>query len=121
MLGYSRVAAEKEGVYEVDAVVNETVAMLGRKFLAGIVLKLEIAEVLPAVRGSRGRMEQVLLRSDRQCVGGDERQGDAQPGDAVDSACHGLSAGAASGGPVCRSGGGRFRAGHSSGGGVAYL
>lgn len=61
MLGYSRVAAEKEGAYEVDAVVNETVAMLGRKFLAGIVLKLEIAEVLPAVRGSRGRLEQVLL------------------------------------------------------------
>lgn len=61
MLGYSRVAAEKEGVYEVDAVVNETVAMLGRKFLAGIVLKLEIAEALPAVRGSRGRLEQVLL------------------------------------------------------------
>lgn len=61
MLGYSRVAGEKEGVYDVAAVVNETVAMLGRKFLAGIVLKLEIAERLPTVRGSRGRLEQVLL------------------------------------------------------------
>lgn len=61
MLGYSRAAAEREGVYQVDAAVNETVAMLGRKFLAGIILKLEIAEGLPPARGSRGRLEQVLL------------------------------------------------------------
>lgn len=61
MLGYSRAAAEQEGAYEVDASVNETVAMLGRKFLAGIILKLEIAKELPAVQGSRGRLEQVLL------------------------------------------------------------
>ncbi len=61
MLGYSRAAAELDTSYQVDSVVNETVALLGRKFLAGIILRLEIEQELPLVRGSRGRLEQVLL------------------------------------------------------------
>ena len=61
MLGYSRAAVELDTTYAMDAAIGETVAMLGRKFLAGIVLKLDIARDLPPVRGSRGRMEQVLL------------------------------------------------------------
>jgi signal transduction histidine kinase len=61
MLGYSRAAAELESEYSVAAAVSETVAMLGRKFLAGIVLQLEIQPDIPAVRGVRGRLEQMLL------------------------------------------------------------
>jgi signal transduction histidine kinase len=61
MLGYSRAAAELDNEYSVAAVVSETVAMLGKKFLAGIVLKLEIQPDLPPVRGARGRLEQMLL------------------------------------------------------------
>jgi signal transduction histidine kinase len=61
MLGYSRAAAELDDEYAVAAAVSETVSMLGRKFLAGIVLKLDVAPHLPPVRGSRGRFEQMLL------------------------------------------------------------
>ncbi len=61
MLGYSRAAAELDTCYAVDGVVNETVAMLGKKFLAGIILKLEIEAALPPAQGSRGRLEQMLL------------------------------------------------------------
>ena len=61
MLGYSRVAAEIDKDYSVADAVNESVAMLGKKFLAGIILKLEIAPDLPRVRGARGRLEQMLL------------------------------------------------------------
>jgi signal transduction histidine kinase len=61
MLGYSRAAAELENEYSVAAAVSETVAMLGKKFLSGIVLKLEVEPDIPPVRGVRGRLEQVLL------------------------------------------------------------
>ena len=61
MLGYSRAAADLDTRYAVDGVVNETVAMLGKKFLAGIILKLEIEAALPPAQGSRGRLEQMLL------------------------------------------------------------
>lgn len=61
MLGYSRAAAELENDYCVAAAVSETVAMLGRKFLSGIVLQLEVQPDIPAVRGVRGRLEQMLL------------------------------------------------------------
>ena len=61
MLGYSRAAAELDDEYAVAAALSETVSMLGRKFLSGIVLKLDVAPNLPPVRGSRGRFEQMLL------------------------------------------------------------
>lgn len=61
MLGYSRAAGELPTEYSVADAVNESVAMLGRKFLAGIVLKLEIAADLPPAHGARGRLEQMLL------------------------------------------------------------
>jgi signal transduction histidine kinase len=61
MLGYSRAAAESENEYSVTAAISETVAMLGRKFLSGIVLQLEVQPDLPAVCGVRGRLEQMLL------------------------------------------------------------
>ncbi len=61
MLGYSREAGDRPGLFALDAVVNETVAMLGRKFLAGIILRLEIESGLPQAFGSRGRLDQMLL------------------------------------------------------------
>jgi signal transduction histidine kinase len=61
MLGYSRAAAELDHDYSVAAALSETVAMLGRKFLAGIILKLEVQPDLPSVHGARGRLEQMLL------------------------------------------------------------
>ena len=61
MLGYSRAAAELENEYCVAAAVSETVAMLGKKFLSGIVLQLEVQPNIPLVRGVRGRLEQMLL------------------------------------------------------------
>lgn len=61
MLGYSRAAAESEAEFSVGAALSETVAMLGRKFLAGIVLKLQVEPDLPLARGARGRLEQMLL------------------------------------------------------------
>jgi len=61
MLGYSRAAAELENEYSVAAAVSETVAMLGKKFLSGIVLQLEVQPDIPPVRGVRGRLEQMLL------------------------------------------------------------
>jgi signal transduction histidine kinase len=61
MLGYSRAAAELENEYSVAAAISETVAMLGRKFLSGIVLQVEVQPDIPMVRGGRGRLEQMLL------------------------------------------------------------
>src|SRR5688572_25088285 len=61
MLGYSRAGAELDKEYSVAAALSETVAMLGKKFLSGIILKLEIEPELPTVQGGRGRLEQMLL------------------------------------------------------------
>jgi signal transduction histidine kinase len=61
MLGYSRGTNEQSTAYSVAEAVSETVAMLGKKFLAGIVLQLEIAPELPPVVGARARLEQILL------------------------------------------------------------
>lgn len=61
MLGYSRAGAELDKEYSVAAALSETVAMLGKKFLSGIVLKLEVEPNLPPVQGARGRLEQMLL------------------------------------------------------------
>ena len=43
------------------AALSETVALLGKKFLSGIVLKFDVAPDLPRVRGARGRLEQIIL------------------------------------------------------------
>ena len=61
MLGYSRAAAELDEEYSVPAALSETVALLGKKFLSGIVLKFDVAPDLPRVRGARGRLEQIIL------------------------------------------------------------
>ncbi|MCB1126713.1 MAG: hypothetical protein KDM81_09475, partial [Verrucomicrobiae bacterium] len=61
ILGYSRKPRNADNPYSVNAVVAETLAMLGRQFLSGIVLSLELAQEAPSVGGDKSRLEQVLL------------------------------------------------------------
>lgn len=61
ILGYSRQPGDPNQVYSVNAVVAETLAMLSKQFLSGIVLTLELAPESPAVRGDKSRLEQILL------------------------------------------------------------
>ncbi len=61
ILGYSREPGDPNQPYSVNAVVGETLAMLSKQFLSGIVLTLELAPETPAVSGDKSRLEQVLL------------------------------------------------------------
>jgi signal transduction histidine kinase len=61
ILGYSRQPGDPSQPYSVNAVVGETLAMLSRQFLSGIVLTLELAPETPAVCGDKSRLEQILL------------------------------------------------------------
>ncbi|MBI5387265.1 MAG: hypothetical protein HZA90_21570 [Verrucomicrobia bacterium] len=61
ILGYSRQPADSGAAYSVNAAVSETLAMLSKQFLGGIVLTLELDKDTPLVRGDRTRLEQVLL------------------------------------------------------------
>ncbi|MEW6304191.1 MAG: ATP-binding protein [Verrucomicrobiota bacterium] len=61
MLGYSREAVEDGRPYSVAELVESVVALLGKQFLSGITLTLELAPDTPPVSVSRGRLEQVLL------------------------------------------------------------
>src|SRR5262249_10226800 len=61
MLGYSRDLAEKPGEYAIADAVGETVSLLSKQFLGGIVLTMDVGADTPKVWGARGRLEQVLL------------------------------------------------------------
>ncbi|MCP5525521.1 MAG: hypothetical protein H7A47_01775 [Verrucomicrobiales bacterium] len=61
ILGYSRRPQNPDESFSVSDVVTETLAMLSRQFLSGIVLNLELAPDTPPVRGDKSRLEQVLL------------------------------------------------------------
>lgn len=61
MLGYSRPAPEPGSLKRVDEMVEETVAMLSREFLNGIMLTLELDRDLPGVALGGGKLEQILL------------------------------------------------------------
>ncbi len=61
ILGYSRQPGDPNQPYNVSAVVGETLAMLSKQFLSGIVLTLELAPETPAVCGDKSRLEQILL------------------------------------------------------------
>ncbi len=61
ILGYSREPGDPNKPYSVNAVVGETLAMLSKQFLSGIVLTLELAPETPAVCGDKSRLEQILL------------------------------------------------------------
>jgi signal transduction histidine kinase len=61
ILGYSRRPGDPNALYHVNEVVSETLAMLNRQYLSGIVLTLELADQAPPVRGDKSRLEQALL------------------------------------------------------------
>ena len=61
MLGYTRDSAGTVGDFQVAEVVDDAMPMFTRQFLSGIVLTLEMAPGLPMVRGSRDRLQQILL------------------------------------------------------------
>jgi signal transduction histidine kinase len=61
MLGYSRDDADESGPFALPELVEDTVALLSKQFLSGIALTLELDRDTSLVRGSRSRLEQVLL------------------------------------------------------------
>lgn len=61
ILGYSRQTSDPAQSYSVTDVVGETLAMLSRQFLSGIVLTLELTPETPAACGDKSRLEQILL------------------------------------------------------------
>jgi signal transduction histidine kinase len=61
ILGYSRQPADSGAAYSVTVAVSETLSMLSKQFLGGIVLTLELDKDTPLVRGDPTRLEQVLL------------------------------------------------------------
>jgi two-component system cell cycle sensor histidine kinase/response regulator CckA len=61
MLGYSREAGDKTAFYSVGDVVADTVSLLSKQFLGGIVLTLDVDPATPPVWGAPSRLEQILL------------------------------------------------------------
>ena len=61
MLGYSREEVGEQTPFGVPELVDDTVALLSKQFLSGIVLTLELDRDMSLVRGSRSRLEQILL------------------------------------------------------------
>jgi signal transduction histidine kinase len=61
MLGYSRDDADEAGPFALPELVEDTVALLSKQFLSGIALTLELDRDATLVRGSRSRIEQILL------------------------------------------------------------
>jgi signal transduction histidine kinase len=61
MLGYSREAADKPCLYAVGDVLADTVALLSKQFLGGIVLTMDVDRAIPKVWGAPSRLEQILL------------------------------------------------------------
>jgi len=61
MLGYSREDADGQGPFALPELVEDTVALLSKQFLSGLVLTLELDHETPLIPGSRSRLEQSLL------------------------------------------------------------
>ncbi|SPE54324.1 putative Histidine kinase [Verrucomicrobia bacterium] len=61
MLGYSRQQSDATQAFSVTGLVAETMALVGKQFLSGIVLTLELDPQTPLVTGSKVRLEQILL------------------------------------------------------------
>jgi len=61
MLGYSREESVRDAPFSVAELVEDTIGLLGKRFLSGLTLTLELDRNLPMVTGSRGRLEQILL------------------------------------------------------------
>jgi signal transduction histidine kinase len=61
MLGYSRKAADQPCLYTPGDVLADTVALLSKQFLGGIVLTMDVDRATPQVWGAPSRLEQILL------------------------------------------------------------
>jgi signal transduction histidine kinase len=61
MLGYSREEIGEQGPFGLPELVEDTVALLSKQFLSGIALTLELDRDTSLIRGSRNRLEQILL------------------------------------------------------------
>jgi signal transduction histidine kinase len=61
MLGYSRETADEGQPYSLAELVESIVGLLGKQFLSGITLTLELEPDLPPVTVSKARVEQILL------------------------------------------------------------
>jgi signal transduction histidine kinase len=61
MLGYSSQAADRPCVFAVGDVVADTVSLLSKQFLGGILLTLDVERIIPKVHGVPSRLEQILL------------------------------------------------------------
>ncbi|HXG47269.1 MAG TPA: ATP-binding protein [Methylomirabilota bacterium] len=61
MLGYSREEGPDSAPFSLAELVEDTVALLSKQFLSGLTLTLELDHDASRVRGSRNRLEQILL------------------------------------------------------------
>jgi signal transduction histidine kinase len=61
MLGYSREAADKPCSYSVGDVLADSVGLLSKQFLSGVVLTIDVDRATPQVWGAPSRLEQMLL------------------------------------------------------------
>ena len=61
MLGYSREAADKPCSYAAGDVLADSVGLLSKQFLSGIVLTMDVDRAAPQVWGAPSRLEQILL------------------------------------------------------------
>ncbi len=61
MLGYSREPGNTPRPYVAGDVVADTVALLSKQFLRGIVLELDVDHATPQIWGAPDRLEQILL------------------------------------------------------------
>jgi signal transduction histidine kinase/ligand-binding sensor domain-containing protein len=61
ILGYSRASAKEVATYDLAAVIEETIKLLGDRFLRGINLRVESGATLPRVSGAKDLIQQILL------------------------------------------------------------
>ena len=61
LLGYSRESPDTRTTYSVIEAVEDTVAMLSRKYLESVTLTLELDKSVPQAVGAKRRLEQALL------------------------------------------------------------
>ncbi len=61
MLGFGRARDQKTTACDLTHVVEETVRLLGERFLREVTLRVELAAGLPPVRGAQDLMQQTLL------------------------------------------------------------
>ncbi|MEO8427239.1 MAG: ATP-binding protein [Verrucomicrobiota bacterium] len=61
ILGYSRASAKETATYDLAAVIEETIKLLGDRFLRGINLRVESSSAVPRVSGVKDLVQQILL------------------------------------------------------------